>query len=151
MSEKFELDENTLPKFKTKFGIFHDAVVHRVVLDLFKQDKIILIIGTHDWSLSNDPTKNWVNVSIVLENLTWFVFKQLPRHRLGIIFRLNIDSYDSKIHIDLLGNTDKPSQHIYEENLTSHECGFAIVASNGFYTVSEYTTTIDSNIDMEQL
>jgi hypothetical protein len=151
MSEKFELNENTLPEFKTRFRTFHDAVIHRMVLDLFKQDKIVLIIGTHDWSLSNDYTKNWINISIVLENLTWFVVKQLQHHRLGIIFRLNIDSYDSKIHVDLLGNTDKPSQDIYEENLESNECGFAMVANTAFYSISKYTTTVDSNMDIEQL
>lgn len=152
---KTQLTEDSIFEFRERFRTFHDAVIHRTVLDLFgdgtsSSTRAVIILGVID-GIGVDRTYNWINVTLEIQNLDWFSIRQPPRYKLGVVFKLDIDMFNNQIYVDLLGWQKKPTKEDYLNNLKSLESNFVVVGETCFWSTSKYTTTKESTQDILEL
>jgi hypothetical protein len=137
---KTKLTPKNLPEFRSRFGTFHDSVIHRMQHDMFTgygAGNMKIIIGTFD--IQDASRKNWFNLVLDIEGVSEYIIIKRRNHYDGIIYRLNVDFFDDEIYFDFVPRTESPTQpDDYTGNIQVNSKELVIVARKCFWSVEPY-------------
>jgi hypothetical protein len=112
-----ELNPETIDQFRERFGQLHDAVIHAIHLELFSQtepDRAIIVLGAQDKNAN--PAWSWVNLTLIIDEVTNFHLKKSEDYTFSIVFEMITGIFDEKVHINLfpMGEPDRIESFQYD-------------------------------------
>lgn len=140
------LPENLL-EFQSRFGTFHDAVIHDVKLNLFSESdptSIQITVGAREFN--NGKSNQLVNVTFEVDKIKKFQIRQERKHLLSIIFRLNIGFFGNEVYLDFFPSKDNPINAAdFEEKKHPASVAFLVIGEECYWHTSPYSERVGNS------